>query len=157
VEQLAEVFRYTLRKVEKEWVRLDEELEFVAAYLRVEEARFGERLQVTVSVEPAATAIPVPAMSIQPLVENAIKHGTSTVEERGKVGLSVTVKEFMAISCVHFSLLSANVPLVRLVRRCPYRIYRNGSAKSGRCGLFTWSAIGLDLWSDSWNGRRPSA
>jgi LytS/YehU family sensor histidine kinase len=91
VEQLAEVFRYTLRKSEKEWVRLDEELEFVAAYLRVEEARFGERLQVKVTVDAAATAIQVPAMSIQPLVENAIKHGTSTVEGQGRVGLSVTL------------------------------------------------------------------
>ena len=91
VEQLAEVFRYTLRKSEKEWVRLDEELEFVAAYLRVEEARFGERLQVKVSVDAAATAIAVPAMSIQPLVENAIKHGTSTVEGQGRVELSVTL------------------------------------------------------------------
>jgi two-component system LytT family sensor kinase len=91
VEQLAEVFRYTLRKSEKEWVRLDEELEFVAAYLRVEESRFGERLQVKVSVDAAATAIPVPAMSIQPLVENAIKHGTSTVEGQGRVALNVTL------------------------------------------------------------------
>jgi two-component sensor histidine kinase len=91
VEQLAEVFRYTLRKSEKEWVRLDEELEFVAAYLRVEEARFGERLQVKMSVDAAAGAIQVPAMSIQPLVENAIKHGTSAVEGQGRVGLSVTV------------------------------------------------------------------
>jgi signal transduction histidine kinase len=90
VEQLAEVFRYTLRKSEKEWVHLDEELEFVAAYLRVEEARFGERLQVTVSVDAAASAISVPAMSVQPLVENAIKHGTSTVEGQGKVALRVT-------------------------------------------------------------------
>ncbi|MCX6629662.1 MAG: histidine kinase [Candidatus Solibacter sp.] len=93
VEQLAEVFRYTLRKSEKEWVRVDEELEFVAAYLRVEEARFGERLQVKMSVDAAATAIQVPAMSIQPLVENAIKHGTSTVEGQGKVGLSVTLDQ----------------------------------------------------------------
>jgi LytS/YehU family sensor histidine kinase len=92
VEQLAEVFRYTLRKSEKEWVRLDEEIEFVAAYLRVEEARFGERLQVKVSVDAAATSIPVPAMSIQPLVENAIKHGTSTVEGQGRVEVSVTLK-----------------------------------------------------------------
>jgi signal transduction histidine kinase len=91
VEQLAEVFRYTLRKSEKEWVRLDEEIEFVAAYLRVEEARFGARLQVTVSVDPAASAIPVPAMSIQPLVENAIKHGTSTVEGLGTIRLTVAV------------------------------------------------------------------
>ncbi|MGD0776146.1 MAG: histidine kinase [Candidatus Solibacter sp.] len=70
--QLAEIFRYTLRKSEKEWVRLDEELEFVAAYLRVEEARFGERLQVTLSVDPAAATVPVPAMSIQPLSPPAL-------------------------------------------------------------------------------------
>jgi LytS/YehU family sensor histidine kinase len=63
----------------------------VAAYLHVEEARFGERLQVKVSVDAAATAIQVPAMSLQPLVENAIKHGTSTVEGQGRVGLSVTL------------------------------------------------------------------
>jgi signal transduction histidine kinase len=90
VEQLAEVFRYTLRKSEKEWVRLDEELEFVAAYLRVEQARFGARLQVKIAMDADATAFPVPAMSIQPLVENAIKHGTSTVEGQGKVTLRVT-------------------------------------------------------------------
>ena len=53
-------------------------------------------------------------------------------------------RRIYAISCVRFSHLSANAPLVR---RCPYRICRNGSAKSGRSGLFTWSAIGLDLWS----------
>jgi hypothetical protein len=85
VEQLAEVFRYTLRKSEKEWARLDEEMEFVAAYLRVEQARFGERLSVEIAIEPAARATQVPAMSIQPLVENAVKHGVSVVERRGVV------------------------------------------------------------------------
>ena len=86
VEQLAEVFRYTLRKSEKEWVRLDEELEFVAAYLRVEEARFGERLRGGGVGGCRRRGDAVPAMSIQPLVENAIKHGTSTVEGPGKSG-----------------------------------------------------------------------
>ncbi len=85
VEQLAEVFRYTLRKSEREWARLDEEMEFVAAYLRVEQARFGERLRVEIDIDPAAGAAQVPAMSIQPLVENAIKHGVSAVERRGVV------------------------------------------------------------------------
>jgi signal transduction histidine kinase len=93
VEQLAEVFRYTLRKSEKEWVRLDEEVEFVAAYLRVEKARFGERLRVEFQVEPGAGATPVPAMSIQPLVENAIKHGASTVEGQGWIRVQAELKE----------------------------------------------------------------
>jgi signal transduction histidine kinase len=89
VEQLAEVFRYTLRKSEKEWVRLDEEVEFVMSCLRVEQARFGDRLRVRVEVDPALGAVPVPAMCIQPLVENAIKHGASMMEEGGHVRLRV--------------------------------------------------------------------
>ena len=56
IEQLAQVFRYTLRKSENEWVRLDEEIEFVTAYLRVEQARFGERLQVEFAVDPGGGA-----------------------------------------------------------------------------------------------------
>ena len=92
VQQLAEVFRYTLRKSEKEWVRLDEEVEFVAAYLQVERARFGDRLETDLAVDPAAGAIPVPTMTIQPLIENAIKHGVSAVEGRGQVRLNATIQ-----------------------------------------------------------------
>jgi signal transduction histidine kinase len=88
IEGLAQVFRYTLRRSESEWVRLDEEVEFVTAYLRVEQARFGERLTIHVSVEPDAGAIPVPAMCIQPLVENALRHGLSHLEKPGEVRLS---------------------------------------------------------------------
>ena len=88
VEQLAQVFRYTLRKSAKEWVRLDEEVEFATAYLRVEQARFGARLRVEFDIDPAAAAIQIPAMSIQPLIENAIKHGVSAVEGTGAVSLS---------------------------------------------------------------------
>jgi signal transduction histidine kinase len=87
VEHLAHVFRYTLRKSENEWVRLDEEVEFVGAYLRVEQARFGDRLQVEFDIDPGTANILIPAMSIQPLIENAIKHGVSAVEGRGLVKL----------------------------------------------------------------------
>ena len=93
VQQLAEVFRYTLRKSEKEWVRLDEEVEFVAAYLQVERARFGARLEIELSVDPAAGAIPVPTMTIQPLIENAIKHGVSAQEGQGRVRLGAALRD----------------------------------------------------------------
>jgi signal transduction histidine kinase len=92
VEQLAQVFRYTLRKSENEWVRLDEEIEFVSAFLRVEQARFGDRLHVDFDIEPGAGGVPIPAMSIQPLIENAIKHGISTIERGGTIGLHVALK-----------------------------------------------------------------
>ncbi|MBZ5581468.1 MAG: histidine kinase [Acidobacteriia bacterium] len=87
IEHLAQVFRYTLRKSDAEWVRLEEEVEFIAAYLRVEQARFGERLRVEFDVDPAAGGVPIPAMSIQPLIENAIRHGASAVEGCGVVRL----------------------------------------------------------------------
>ncbi|HXK04815.1 MAG TPA: histidine kinase [Verrucomicrobiae bacterium] len=91
VEHLAEVFRYTLRKAGTEWVRLDEEIEFVTAYLRVEQARFGDRLVVELAVDPAAGGVQVPAMCVQPLVENAIKHGTSNVEGIGRVSVCASL------------------------------------------------------------------
>jgi signal transduction histidine kinase len=92
VEQLAQVFRYTLRKSENEWVRLDEEMEFVAAYLNVERARFGDRLAVEFDVDSAAGELSIPAMSVQPLVENAIKHGVSGIQARGSVRVRAALR-----------------------------------------------------------------
>jgi len=89
ITQLAEVFRYTLRRSEHEWVRLDEEVEFIRAYLQVEKARFGDRLRIEVSVDPAAHELTIPSMMIQPLIENAIKHGASEIEGPGEVALRV--------------------------------------------------------------------
>lgn len=86
--QLAEVFRYTLARSENEWVRLTDEIAFVRAYLAVEEARFGDRLRVTILGEPGAN-IRVPAMIIQPVVENAIKHGTAELTGPGKVVIEI--------------------------------------------------------------------
>jgi signal transduction histidine kinase len=92
VERLAEVFRYTLRKSEKEWVRLDEEMEFVTACLGVEKARFGERLATEIEIDPAAVAIHVPAMCLQTLVENAVKHGTSQVQGQGRIAIRASIE-----------------------------------------------------------------
>jgi LytS/YehU family sensor histidine kinase len=93
VERLADVFRYTLRKSGAEWVRLDEEMEFVAACLAVEQARFGERLSIEIAVPPDAGAVRVPAMCVQPLVENAIKHGAAQREEQGRITVSAAVRD----------------------------------------------------------------
>ena len=92
IERLAQVFRYTLRRSDNEWAPLGEEIEFITAYLRIEQARFGDRLHVEFDVDPAAARIPIPAMSIQPLVENAIKHGVSAREGRGTVSLRAALE-----------------------------------------------------------------
>ncbi len=85
VEELAEVFRYTLKRSEKDTGRLAEELDFVRSYLEVEQARFGDRLQVHLQVDPDANDAEVPTMMVQTLVENAIKHGVTAVRGQGVV------------------------------------------------------------------------
>jgi two-component system LytT family sensor kinase len=87
VAQLAEVFRYTLHRSQNEWVPMYEEIDFIRAYLAVEHARFGKRLETQVSLSPEANAVSIPSMVIQPLIENAIKHGVSHVGAVGKVTL----------------------------------------------------------------------
>ncbi|MGO9228357.1 MAG: sensor histidine kinase [Bryobacteraceae bacterium] len=87
VEQLAEVFRYTLCRSENEWVRLAEEMDFVTAYLDVERSRFGPRLKIEIAVEEAAQQLLVPAMVMQVLVENAIQHGVCSVRGAGIVNI----------------------------------------------------------------------
>lgn len=93
VAQLAEVFRYTLRRSQKEWVRVQEEVDFIRAYLAVERARFGQRLVTEISMDPATQDVSVPAMLIQPLIENAIKHGVARVAATGRISLSVRLEE----------------------------------------------------------------
>jgi LytS/YehU family sensor histidine kinase len=85
VEQLAEVFRYTLRRSEQEWAPLDQELGFARAYLDVEQARFGKRLEYAITSDPALARAQVPAMLLQTLVENAVKHGISRLRTPGRI------------------------------------------------------------------------
>jgi hypothetical protein len=92
IEELGQVFRYALRKTESEWAPLAEEVEFVMAYLHVEQARFGERLRVELSLDPAAGRVPIPAMTIQPVIENAIRHGISAREKGGVIGLRAVLQ-----------------------------------------------------------------
>ncbi len=70
----AEFTRYLFRDG-RSYVTLAEELEHVERYLRLEQARFPDSLHVTMAIEPACRAAVVPALSVQPLVENAVRHG----------------------------------------------------------------------------------
>ena len=85
VEQLAEVFRYTLRRSEQEWAPLDQELAFARAYLDVEQARFGKRLEYVIHADEGITRAHVPSMLLQTLVENAVKHGISRLRTPGRI------------------------------------------------------------------------
>jgi len=84
VLNLAELFRYSLQS-DKIFVPLAQEIEIVRAYLEVEQLRLGDRLKVEIHVDQQALEVPVPALSVQPLVENAIKHGVALSAEPGYV------------------------------------------------------------------------
>jgi LytS/YehU family sensor histidine kinase len=77
VERLAEIFRYLLNRAEQDFVPLAEELQMTNAYLEIERARFDERLRVETTVDPNALRQLIPNLVLQPLVENAVKHGLS--------------------------------------------------------------------------------
>jgi sensor histidine kinase YesM len=89
VERLAEMFRYVLAGSERGLVPLEEELSFVDDYLAIEQARFGERLHVTREIAVEALNVPVPSLILQPLVENAVRHGQG---DNGSVDLTIRVR-----------------------------------------------------------------
>ncbi len=84
VLNLADIFRYSLQS-DKPFVPLADEMQIVRAYLDVEQLRLGSRLIVEIEVDEAALHAPIPVLSIQPLVENAIKHGIARRTEPGHV------------------------------------------------------------------------
>jgi sensor histidine kinase YesM len=85
LERLAGVLRGTLLASEKESIPLRQELEVVDAYLDVEKARFGKRLRVEQAVSAEAGDVPVPPLIVQPVVENAIRHGISPQVETVRI------------------------------------------------------------------------
>jgi two-component system LytT family sensor kinase len=73
--RLARVFRYVLAHSSQSLTSIHEEIEFLRTYLQIEEARFGDRLKVEIEVEPDAATEHIPSLILQPIVENALKHG----------------------------------------------------------------------------------
>ena len=89
VARLAGLVRYTLAAARRDRVLLGEEIEFVRDYLALEQERMGSRLAVEVDVDPGALDVAVPPMLIQPLVENAVRHGLAPTLEGGTVRVEV--------------------------------------------------------------------
>jgi two-component system, LytTR family, sensor kinase len=82
--RLGDLLRYALDSTGAHEVPLRKELEFLGRFLEIEQTRFGPRLEVRLEVDPGVTEAMVPSLILQPLVENAIKHG---IEKRARDGL----------------------------------------------------------------------
>src|SRR6186997_2918292 len=83
IERLSDLLRISLRKVGAQEVELAEELEYLRAYLDIEQVHFGNRLRVEYRIDAAALDVMVPTLILQPLVENAIRHGLEPIVRPG--------------------------------------------------------------------------
>ncbi|WP_281915600.1 sensor histidine kinase [Caldimonas thermodepolymerans] len=106
LEDLSELFRVALIESGSA-VTLDEEIDLAQRYLAIEQIRFGERLKVTWELDDAAGGARVPPLLLQPLVENAVRHGIEPSPEGGWVRVRTTVRRGQAIISVTNSLPAA--------------------------------------------------
>ncbi len=88
VQKLSDIFRYVLIASEKDMVTLSEELAFVRNYLEIERVRFEDKLRVAIQGDSQSMGVRVPSLILQPLVENAIKHGISQDPAGGELSIS---------------------------------------------------------------------
>jgi LytS/YehU family sensor histidine kinase len=91
IQQLSDFLRGTLKKEENQWVSLREELQHLQLYLDIEKVRFGHRLSAQVINETEDMELKLPAMLLQPIVENAIKFGLYDTTET--VTITIAVKK----------------------------------------------------------------
>lgn len=91
--ELANFFRQTLALSEKNRITLGEEIALCQHFLAIEKIRFGKKLQVTMEIDELAMACLIPPMFLQPLVENAIKHGIRDLVDGGTIAIKALVRD----------------------------------------------------------------
>ena len=96
LEDLSDLFREAL-KDSGEPVRLAQEIELAQRYLAIEQVRFGERLRVQWAVDPAADDAKLPPLLLQPLVENAVRHGVEPSAQGADVRISTQRRGSMVV------------------------------------------------------------
>jgi two-component system, LytTR family, sensor histidine kinase AlgZ len=98
--RLSEFLRNSLRLGERASVPFGEELALTSTYLDVEQVRFGARLRITRNFETACNSCEVPPLLLQPLAENAIKHGIASLTEGGEI----TMNAWISNQQLHFTI-----------------------------------------------------
>lgn len=91
VERLGDIYRYLLHRAHADFVPLAEELSMAESYLEIERARFGDSLTVEERIDARARGLLLPSLILQPLVENAVKHGISPKVGGGRVTIEAQV------------------------------------------------------------------
>ncbi len=90
---LSDLFKYSINRKDKKTNTILDEVNMVKTYLDIEKIRFGDRLQFTVDADKKLEKYQIPLFLIQPLVENAVKHGISKNEGEGNIGLKISKEQ----------------------------------------------------------------
>jgi LytS/YehU family sensor histidine kinase len=93
IQQLSDFLRGTLKKDEQQWNTLKEELKYLQLYLDIEKVRFGHRLQTEINYREEVLSFKLPALLLQPVVENAIKFGLYDTIGDVVIKIMVTIEE----------------------------------------------------------------
>jgi two-component system LytT family sensor kinase len=88
--KLSRLFRYSINSMQESFTTVREEMEILNTYLDIEKIRFGKRINFQLEVEPGMDELLIPRFLIQPLVENALKHGLKDVTQNGLLSVSVS-------------------------------------------------------------------
>ncbi|MFN7935116.1 MAG: histidine kinase [Bryobacteraceae bacterium] len=99
VLNLADIFRYFLQ-TDRTMIPLEKELEIVRAYLEIESLRLGAKLRTEMNIDPAALHVAIPVLTVEPLIENAVKHGVANRAEGGLVRLDASLQDQCLRVCV---------------------------------------------------------
>ena len=90
IAELSDFLRHVVRDSNKQEVPLQEEMEFLKKYLDIQKVRFAERLEVTMDVPPELFPAQVPSLILQPMVENAVKHGIAKRVHGGAIRIAAS-------------------------------------------------------------------
>lgn len=93
IRKLADFYRKGLKHGATETIPLKEELNIIDDYLAIEKVRFGDRLVVQTSIAEEALQFPVPSLILQPLIENAVRHGIAQCLSRGTISINAFLKK----------------------------------------------------------------
>ncbi len=146
--QLSAFFRRSLRHPGPT-IPLRDEIEYVNTYLTLERARFGDRLFYRLRVDPRTLDIPVPVLTLQPLVENAVVHGLSQLDQTGTV--SVTARLLGDNLAIYVSDNGVGIPKAQ-----QYEIFEMGRGTGMGLGLSNVAERMMGLYGPKYHLRLKS-
>jgi LytS/YehU family sensor histidine kinase len=100
LEQMSSLLRMTLERRDVQLIPLHDEIEFIETYLAMQDRRYAGRVNRRLSVDPELHDALIPAMILQPIVENAYAHGLSKLDRGGELTVEVSLKGDRVLACV---------------------------------------------------------